>query len=493
MAELTDREVLDVVVAMTAALGQLESVLARSYASFGVRHLHELDEARSVASWLAARTELPHGRAKGLADLGRVLPACPHVEAALVAGGFGSTKAGLLVEARDGVEGLFAAHEAALVEQVRPLTVRQAKVVLAHWRVLALATLGLDGDGPRPGDDESLNKLHVSGTYLGRFRVDGNLDAVTGRRLAEGLEAERDARFRSGEWSADDGLTTSQRNAIILADLLDGSPLARHLEPEEQPGADAGADADVSSSDAGDAPEPDAGPEPDLEPVTAGRCTCGVAGRGGPRAAATRAGRARPAMTIVWDAADLLGKAADDVADALHRRCVLGEDHVLGRKVAERLLCDADLTEVLVHFGADGRTTPLGVVHTRRCPTPAERAALVVRDGGCVFPGCDTPARWADAHHTVPYEVGRRTALHELVLLCKRHHHAVHDGGYTLWRTPDDGRVHVTDPDGHPLPDVARGEKLPPPPPPERRPKTVFKVRGGEPTGRASPRRDDAA
>ncbi|MEZ5179805.1 MAG: hypothetical protein R2746_16425 [Acidimicrobiales bacterium] len=91
---------------------------------------------------------------------------------------------------------MFAEHEAALIEQIQPLTVRQAKIVLKHWRLLALASLGLDG--PHPGEDESLNSLHVSGTYLGRFRVDGNLDAITGKRLAEALEAERDARFRSG-------------------------------------------------------------------------------------------------------------------------------------------------------------------------------------------------------------------------------------------------------------------------------------------------------
>ncbi len=125
------------------------------------------------------------------------------------------------------------------------------------------------------------------------------------------------------------------------------------------------------------------------------------------RAAATRGGRARPSITIHWDARHLLGDAADGVADVLRRRCVLGEEHVLGRSVAERLLCSADVTEVLTYFGADGTTQPLGVTHHRRRPTPAERAALVARDGGCVFPGCDVPATWADAHHTVPYELGK--------------------------------------------------------------------------------------
>ncbi|MBX3287453.1 MAG: HNH endonuclease [Actinobacteria bacterium] len=484
VVELTDGEVLDAVLSVATALGQLESVLAKGSASLKARSLHALEQARSVESWLAAHTELSHGRAKALVTSGRALPACPHVDRAYVGGDLGSPKVEAMVEVRVGVEGLFAEHEAALIEQIQPLTVRQAKIVLKHWRLLALATLGLD-DGPKPGEDESLNSLHVSGTYLGRFRVDGNLDAITGKRLAEALEAEREARFRSGEWSADDGLTTSQRNAIILADLLEGSPLARDLDANDEasegagtstgasPDADADAEVDADESEvASEASEPESAAS-----GAAGRCTCGAAGRGGPRAAATRGGRARPAVSILWDAKDLLGEAADEVADLLHRRCVLGEDHSLSRSVAERLLCDADVTDVVMHLGLNGRKTPLGVVHTQRYPTAKERAALVARDGGCVFPGCDTPARWADAHHTVPYEAGRRTALHELVLLCKRHHHAVHDGGYTLWRTPHDGRVHVTDPDGRLLPEVGRGHKLPPPAPPERRPKTVFRAR----------------
>lgn len=439
VVDLTDGEVLHAVLGLAVAVGQVEACLARASASVRSRSLHTLDRARSAESWLAGRTELSHGRAKALVGIGRQLPACAHVEAAYASGRLGTAKVELLVGARDRVEGLFAEHEAELVEQVAPLTVRQAKVLLAHWRVLALATVGAD-EGTDPSADDTLNRLHVSPTFLGRFRIDGDLDAITGQRLADRLSAERDARFRSGEWTPTDGLTTSQRNAIVLADLLDGVSASD----------DAGADGDT-----------DAAGEPSGTKA---------------KAAATRGGRARPAITIHWDARHLLGDAADGVADVLRRRCVLGEEHVLGRSVAERLLCSADVTEVLAYFGADGTTQPLGVVHHRRLPTPAERAALVARDGGCVFPGCEVPAAWTDAHHTVPYERGKRTALHELVLLCRDHHHAVHEGGYCLWRTPE-GHVHVRDPDGHALPEAERGHKLPPPPPPEQRPKTVFRAR----------------
>ncbi len=306
------------------------------------------------------------------------------------------------------------------------MTVRQAKVVIDHWRRIALDTVG-EGDGTDPATDDTRNSLHLSKTYQGRFRLDGDLDAVLGDGIAAYLAKERDLRFRDGTWSVDDGLCTSQRNAIILADVFDVAAAAKP---------------------------------------------------------ATRGGRPRPSITLHWDARDLLGDAADEVADVNHRRCVLGETTVLGRSVAERLLCSADVTNVLMYFGLDGVATPLGVALERREPTPAQRAALVARDGGCVFPGCDAPPEWSDAHHTVPYEISKRTVLHELVLLCRNHHHAVHEGGYTLVRTPE-GVVHITDPDGIALPGLGRGAKLPPPPPPEQRPRTVFRTQ--QPTKRRPP------
>ena len=423
---LSDGEVIDAVLGLAGVVGRVEAVLARVAAAVRARSLHSLDRARSAESWLAGRSELAHGLARSLVTVGRQLPACPLVDQSFGSGVLGTAKVELLLRARDGLEELFAEHESGLVAEVAPLTVRQAKVVIDHWRRIALDTVG-EGDGVDPATDDTANALHLSKTYQGRFRLDGDLDAVLGDGIAGYLAAQRDLRFRDGTWSADDGLCTSQRNAIILAEMFDVAAAAKP---------------------------------------------------------ATRGGRPRPSITLHWDARDLLGDVADEVADVNHRRCVLGDTTVLCRPVAERLLCSADVTNVLMYFGLDGVATPLGVALERREPTPAQRAALVARDGGCVFPGCDAPPEWSDAHHTVPYEISKRTVLHELVLLCRNHHHAVHEGGYTLVRTPE-GVVHITDPDGITLPGLGRGAKLPPPPPPEQRPKTVFRAQ--QPTKRRPP------
>ncbi|MFV0316911.1 MAG: HNH endonuclease signature motif containing protein [Microthrixaceae bacterium] len=49
-----------------------------------------------------------------------------------------------------------------------------------------------------------------------------------------------------------------------------------------------------------------------------------------------------------------------------------------------------------------------------------------MRDGGCVFPGCDQPVSRCDAHHQQPWETGGVTDLVNGALLCRRHHRLEH-------------------------------------------------------------------
>jgi Domain of unknown function (DUF222)/HNH endonuclease len=80
---------------------------------------------------------------------------------------------------------------------------------------------------------------------------------------------------------------------------------------------------------------------------------------------------------------------------------------------------------------------PLAVGRATRVVQPAQRAALAVRDRGCVFPGCDRPLAWCDAHHLHHWVDGGPTDLGNLALLCRAHHRAVHEGGWQLTRGPD--------------------------------------------------------
>ena len=93
--------------------------------------------------------------------------------------------------------------------------------------------------------------------------------------------------------------------------------------------------------------------------------------------------------------------------------------------------------------GAPSR--PLDLGRSTRVVTPAQRQALAVRDGGCVFPGCRRPLAWCEGHHVRHWLDGGPTDLDNLALVCREHHRAVHEGGWRLIRGPD-GRFTATPP-----------------------------------------------
>jgi Domain of unknown function (DUF222)/HNH endonuclease len=95
-------------------------------------------------------------------------------------------------------------------------------------------------------------------------------------------------------------------------------------------------------------------------------------------------------------------------------------------------------------------TQPLEVGRATRVIQPAQRAALAVRDGGCVFPHCTRPLAWCDAHHLRHWLHGGPTDLANLALLCRAHHRAVHEGGWQLARGPDGRLLAIPPPRRHP-------------------------------------------
>jgi hypothetical protein len=90
---------------------------------------------------------------------------------------------------------------------------------------------------------------------------------------------------------------------------------------------------------------------------------------------------------------------------------------------AQRIACDAAVATVTV----DAKGNPLDVGRTTRTIPAAIRRALVLRDRGCRFPGCNRPPEWTDGHHIRPWAEGGETRLDNLVLLCQACHTDVHE------------------------------------------------------------------
>ena len=113
-------------------------------------------------------------------------------------------------------------------------------------------------------------------------------------------------------------------------------------------------------------------------------------------------------------------------------------------ETSRRLACDA--ATVAMRYARNG--TVLDVGRRTRTVPPALRRALTARDRRCRFPGCS--ARRCDAHHVQHWAQGGTTRLDNLVLLCRRHHRAVHEEGFAVTLC-DDGEARFARPDGRPL------------------------------------------
>jgi hypothetical protein len=138
-------------------------------------------------------------------------------------------------------------------------------------------------------------------------------------------------------------------------------------------------------------------------------------------------------------------------------------DQLLPPSSVARILCDADLTAVLTRptdspgCTDDGRVGPselaevirergrevLHVGRAHRTAPPRLRKALEVRDQHCAAPGCRIDPSRCEAHHVHEWERGGGTDLDNMVLLCTRHHHAVHEGRMRIRRRSEH-------PPGHP-------------------------------------------
>jgi len=140
----------------------------------------------------------------------------------------------------------------------------------------------------------------------------------------------------------------------------------------------------------------------------------------------------------------IVSVSVDDLAKATGQAELVGQGTTITAETARRLACDANIARLIT----DPPSDIVDYGRTQRTPPPRLRRALDIRDRGCVFPGCDRPPGHCRAHHILFWIRDHGpTSLWNLVLLCDHHHHLVHEGGWTLTRTPD-GTLEFRRPDG---------------------------------------------
>ena len=161
----------------------------------------------------------------------------------------------------------------------------------------------------------------------------------------------------------------------------------------------------------------------------------------GSKASGGSGGRPKAEIIAVADIGVLTG---DNPAG----RCEIPGTGPVPPEVLQRIACDAQLTGVIF---ADGK--PLYHGSTIRTATGAQWRMLIARDGGCV--GCGAGPALCQAHHIVPYARLRRTDIDNLVLVCWRCHHNIHDHH---WRVVhQNGKPALQPPDPQAPPNPADG------------------------------------
>ncbi len=123
--------------------------------------------------------------------------------------------------------------------------------------------------------------------------------------------------------------------------------------------------------------------------------------------------------------------------------CTHDGNLVIPGSVIEHALCVTGTIEVLT----DTHGNPLDVGRELRLYTARQRMTLAARDGGCLWPGCDRPPEYCEAHHIDPWEQGGTTDCARGVLLCRFHHLHLHNGGWRITRD-DDGPFLLHPPPG---------------------------------------------
>ena len=118
-----------------------------------------------------------------------------------------------------------------------------------------------------------------------------------------------------------------------------------------------------------------------------------------------------------------------------------------------RIACNAAIIPIVLN--SDGVVVDMG--REIRLANRTQRRALRAMYDTCAIPGCTVRSSHCQPHHIRWWQHGGATNLHNLLPLCSRHHHAVHEGGWQLVLHPDrsltitypDRTTHTTGPPKH--------------------------------------------
>jgi hypothetical protein len=119
-------------------------------------------------------------------------------------------------------------------------------------------------------------------------------------------------------------------------------------------------------------------------------------------------------------------------AETLQRQTGLVETAMSGPLPIESLFWlfqDCSMTRIVL----DPDRVPTEIGQATRTPSTALWRAVVARDRGCTWQGCDAPPAWCQvAHGMIPWHLSGKLKLSDAALLCHRHHRLFDQGGWRM-------------------------------------------------------------
>ncbi|MCP4222971.1 MAG: DUF222 domain-containing protein [Actinomycetia bacterium] len=401
---------------MLGLLGQSERLTVEAVLGLGA-----IDESGVVGLWGYTSTERMVAHELGRSNLearGLVL-AARHVHrhgatrAALAAGEITVAQVEVLAQAARGFDETYAEHEASLLDASRARGVDELGRLCRTWR---------DQYDDEKAKTDAKHRFEQRGLTIqvgfdGSAKGTFSLDPIGAELVNAALETRPDP-----AGSVDEPRTLRQRRADKLVDVCHNSLHDTDCfchQPDDTPASD----------EAGDTTEPEPNPEThsDSEAEAEAEAPC-RAGRGGTKAVAN----------VVIDIRTLVG---GDESNLDQLRSELAYGGPISGPSLDRILCDASFRALIT----DGPRTVLAMNRATPDISPGLREAIRIRDQHCQFSGCDRHMNWCDLHHVIPRHRGGPTNHDNLILLCRRHHGLVHDGGWTLARAPN-GAINVRSP-----------------------------------------------
>jgi len=373
----------------------------------------------STAEWLAWRIGIKPGAARERVRTALALEQLPQTSEAMRNGELSFTKVRALTRVAT------PDTETTLLDFAKAGSAANLERVVRGWK-----TLGRKSEVTAEQIRHRSRRFSAFVDDDGMVVVTGRLDPEVGALFMRAVEAASDALYREG-WDGE----VRRADPDAAADLPETKP--------EQRRADA------------------------VGLIAERALAAGFGVRGGGDAENREQGDEHP----VQDPAPISGTRAERYQVMLHVDAgTLEEDGEPGRSELEdgtrvsaetsrRLACDA--SRITVTHAPDGEV--IGAGRRARTVTPSVRRALEARDRGCRFPGCGL--RFTEAHHVKHWADGGETSLRNSVLLCRRHHRAVHEGGVRVCIDVRQQVVFFT-PRGKalfsaPQTDVSRGLRLP--------------------------------